>query len=340
MPGKILVTGGAGFIGSHTVVALFEGGYEPVIVDNFSNSEKSVPTRIGEIVGHEIPCHEIDCTSASDLAALFEETAPIVGVVHFAAFKSVGGSMREPLRYYSNNLGSTATLMAVMLDAGVPHLVFSSSCTVYGKAELPVTEESPMQAQASVYGRTKQICEVMIEDTVVAKSDLKVACLRYFNPIGAHPSALIGELPIGTPDNLVPFITQTAVGLRDRLTIFGDDYDTPDGSCVRDYIHVVDLAQAHVKAVDWLVAQKAPRLFEPFNLGTGRGISVLEVVNAFEVASGTTLETVVGPRREGDVVAMYADATKAEKVLGWKADLGVEEAMRDAWRWQQRLTGS
>ena len=341
MPGKILVTGGAGFIGSHTVVALSEGGYEPVIVDNFSNSERSVPSRIAEILGREIPCHEIDCTSASDLAAVLEESAPVLGVVHFAAFKSVGESMQEPLKYYSNNLGSTSTLIEVMLQAAVAHLVFSSSCTVYGQAESPVvTEESSIQTPASVYGRTKQICEAMIKDTVAAQRDLKAVCLRYFNPIGAHPSALIGELPIGTPDNLVPYITQTAAGLRDHLTVFGDDYDTADGSCVRDYIHVVDLAQAHVKAVDWLLAQEAPRLLDFFNLGTGRGTSVLEAVSAFEAASGESLKTVIGPRREGDVVAIYADPTKAEKVLGWTAKLGVEQAMRDSWRWQQCLAES
>ncbi len=336
--GKVIVTGGAGFIGSHTVVELALAGYTPVIVDDFSNSERSVLEGLAAILGHEVTCHAVDCNNHSHMSELFAAEGSIRGVIHFAAFKSVGESVHSPLKYYQNNVGSLMTLLEVMKEQGVWDLVFSSSCTVYGQPDaLPVTEETPMKAAESPYGGTKQICEQLIGDVVKASHPVRAAVLRYFNPVGAHPSSEIGELPLGTPDNLVPFITQTAAGIREALTVFGDDYATPDGSCIRDYIHVVDLAKAHVKALDWLEKQPEEAAQEIFNVGTGAGSSVLEAIKAFEKASGERLAYTVGSRRAGDIEQIYANADKSEQVLGWKAELGLEEAMRDAWNWQVAL---
>jgi UDP-glucose 4-epimerase len=337
----VIVTGGAGFIGSHAVVELAEAGYEPIVVDDFSNSNRSVLDGLETILGGKIPCHAIDCNDSDALRLVFESEGPIKGVIHFAAFKAVGESVARPLAYYRNNIGSLVTLMEVMREFAVRDLVFSSSCTVYGQPDtLPVTEETPRKPALSPYGHTKQICESIIEDAVRAELPLRTAVLRYFNPIGAHPSSQIGELPLGAPENLVPFITQSAAGLRDRVTVFGDDYPTPDGSCIRDYIHVVDLAVAHVKSLQWLDSQDTPCMREVFNLGTGSGSSVLEVIAAFERASGVALKYRVGERRSGDIEKIYANADKAERMLQWRVERSMEEAMRDAWNWQLALAGS
>ncbi|MBF9253209.1 UDP-glucose 4-epimerase GalE [Pontibacter sp. 172403-2] len=334
---KILVTGGAGYIGSHTVVELVQAGYEPVIVDNFSNSEESALQGIAAILGREVPCHRVDCTDAAALRKVFEQEQNIAGVIHFAAYKAVGESVSEPLKYYHNNVGSLVTLLQVMQEFKVFNLVFSSSCTVYGIPEkLPVTEQTPVQKANSPYGNTKKICEEILTDLANSGSSMKSIALRYFNPIGAHPSAKIGELPLGIPSNLVPFITQTAAGIRKELTIFGNDYDTPDGTNVRDYVHVVDLAKAHVVAVERLLQNKVPDL-EFFNVGTGRGNTVLEAVHAFERATGQKLNYKIGERRAGDVPKIYADVTKATQELGFKTTSTLEEAMKSAWDWQMSL---
>lgn len=333
---KVIVTGGAGFIGSHTCVELVEAGFEPVIVDDLRNSEERVLKGLEKIVGRELPIHRIDCGDAVALNKVFEAEDPS-SVIHFAADKAVGESVREPLKYYSNNIGSLFTLLRVMEQHGVKDLVFSSSCTVYGDTDqLPVTENSPTGAAASPYGYTKVVCERMLRDASAADPLLRAVLLRYFNPIGAHPSGIIGELPIGVPNNLVPFITQAAAGLREKLTVFGDDYPTRDGSCIRDYIHVVDLAKAHVLALRWIAEQVAP-VCDVFNLGTGTGNTVLEAVHTFEAENGVKVPYVIGPRRAGDVVAMYADTTKSSEVLGWRTELTLGDALRDAWRWQQTL---
>ncbi|TPG64394.1 UDP-glucose 4-epimerase GalE [Hymenobacter nivis] len=336
---KILVTGGAGYIGSHAVVELAQAGYEPVIVDDFSNSKESVLAGLRAILGRDVPCHHVDCGDAEALRGVFRQEGNIAGVIHFAAFKAVGESVQKPLAYFHNNVGSLLTLLQVMPEFGVENLVFSSSCTVYGNPDaLPVTEATPTKPATSPYGRTKQMCEDIVHDVSGASSNkLRTILLRYFNPIGAHASAKIGELPLGTPNNLVPFITQTAAGIREKLTIFGDDYATPDGTNVRDYIHVVDLAKAHVVAVQRLLDRKAPDTVETFNVGTGHGNTVLEVVQAFEQASGQQLNYSIGPRRPGDVPAIYADATKAETVLGFKTETSLLDSLASAWKWQQTL---
>ena len=336
---KILVTGGAGYIGSHAVVELAQAGFEPIIVDNFVNSETTVLAGLREILGREVPCYRIDCGNAEALHEVFRKEGDIKGVIHFAAYKAVGESVQKPLAYFHNNVGSLITLLQVMKDEGVENLVFSSSCTVYGiPDQLPVTEATPTKPASSPYGRTKQMCEDVVHDSSqAADNTTHTILLRYFNPIGAHESAKIGELPLGVPNNLVPFITQTAAGLRDKLTIFGDDYDTPDGTNVRDYIHVVDLAKAHVVAVQRLLDRKASEVVETFNVGTGHGNTVLEVVKAFEEASGQKLNYSIGPRRPGDVPAIYADATKAAEVLGFKTETSLRDALASAWKWQQSL---
>ncbi len=332
---KILVTGGTGFIGSHTVIELIQSGYDPVIVDNLSNSNISVLDGIREISGKVPNFYEIDCRNREALRQVFEIEKP-EAVIHFAAFKAVGESVDKPLEYYSNNIGSLAILLEIMAEFDMHNLVFSSSCTVYGQPEqLPVTEESPDKNAASPYGYTKVVCEQMIKDVCHSKVALKSAILRYFNPIGAHPTGIIGELPNGVPNNLVPFITQTAIGKRDTLTVFGTDYSTPDGSCIRDFIHVVDLAKAHLAALEWLM--NANTTFEIFNLGQGRGNSVLEVVKAFEALTGEGLNYKIGPRRSGDVEQIWANVDKAERLLGWKTKLGIEEGLRDAWNWEKQL---
>lgn len=337
---KILVTGGAGYIGSHTVVELAQAGYEPVIIDNFSNSEESALGGIKAILGREVPCHRIDCGDAEALRQVFKTEGNIAGVIHFAAFKAVGESVQKPLAYFHNNVGSLITLLQVMKEEGVKNLVFSSSCTVYGVPDqLPVTEATPTKPANSPYGRTKQMCEDIVHDAAGAPDNkVHTILLRYFNPIGAHESAKIGELPLGVPNNLVPFITQTAAGLREKLTIFGNDYDTVDGTNVRDYIHVVDLAQAHIVAVQRLLDRKASEVVETFNVGTGHGNSVLEVVQTFEQASGQKLNYVIGPRRAGDVPAIYADATKSAEVLGFKTSTSLYDSLASAWKWQQTLS--
>jgi UDP-glucose 4-epimerase len=335
---KVVITGGGGFIGSHTAIELHAAGYQPVVVDNFGASDRRIIGRAQELAGGRFTVHEVDCRDRAGLARVFASEGPCFGVIHFAAHKAVGASGPEALSYYDNNLGSLTTLLGVMADAGLQNLVFSSSATVYGEAdELPVTEATPTKPAESVYGRTKQICELIIADTAASKTPLSAVTLRYFNPVGAHPSGRIGELPIGTPANLVPFITQTAIGLRRELTVFGGDYDTPDGTCMRDYIHVVDLAKAHVSALNWLGGRARGGFNEVFNVGTGKATSVLEAIAAFEAASGTKLQYRVGPRRNGDVVNSYANVDKARAELGWSSELTILDAMRDAWRWQVAL---
>ena len=336
---NILVTGGAGFIGSHTVVSLVEAGFNPVILDDFSNSEQSVPEGLEQILGFQPRLYREDCNNREVLRHIFQEEK-IDGVIHFAAFKAVGESMQKPLEYYSNNLGSLILLLQTMLEFKVSNVIFSSSCTVYGEPDaLPVTEKTPVKPASSVYGNTKQMGEEILHDTVAAGNALKSISLRYFNPIGAHASAAIGELPRGVPGNLVPYITQTAAGLRDSLTIFGDDYPTPDGTCIRDYIHVMDLAEAHVAALQYLLNMKAENHYDVFNIGTGHGVSVMELVKSFEKVTGQTLNYKIGPRRSGDVTAMYADVQKSEQQLGWKAQRSMEKALADAWNWQQAIKG-
>ena len=336
---KILVTGGAGYIGSHTVVELAQAGYEPVIIDNFSNSKESVLGGLRDILGRDVTCHHVDCDDAEAMRGVLRAEGSIQGVIHFAAFKAVGESVQKPLAYFQNNVGSLLTLLKVMPEFGVENLVFSSSCTVYGIPDaLPVTEATPTKPASSPYGRTKQMCEDIVHDVSgAADNKLRTILLRYFNPIGAHASARIGELPLGVPNNLVPFITQTAAGLREKLTIFGNDYDTTDGTNVRDYIHVVDLAKSHVVAVQRLLDRKASETVETFNVGTGHGNSVLEVVQTFEQTSGQKVNYVIGPRRPGDVPAIYADATKAAEVLGFKTETSLADSLASAWKWQQAL---
>ncbi|MDX9750541.1 MAG: UDP-glucose 4-epimerase GalE [Flavobacteriales bacterium] len=334
---KVIVTGGAGFIGSHTCVELAAAGLEPVIVDDLRNSRERALEGIAAIIGRMPAVHRIDCTDSDALHRVFRAEGPIAGVVHFAADKAVGESVQQPLRYYRNNIGSLIALLEVMQRHDVGRIVFSSSCTVYGQPDrLPVTEDAPDRNAGSPYGFTKVAGEQLLRDHVAATPGLRTVLLRYFNPIGAHPSARIGELPIGVPNNLIPFVTQTAAGLRERITVFGDDYDTPDGSCVRDYIHVVDLARAHVRAFSWMDERSAPAC-AVFNIGTGRGHSVLEVLRSFEQVNDLRLPVVIGPRRDGDVEQVYADTTRSRTVLGWEPRLTLADALRDAWRWQQAL---
>lgn len=333
---NILVTGGAGFIGSHTVIALVEAGHTPIIIDNFANSEKSILQGIEKILNQQIICYENDCNDADMLRKIIK-SHQIQGVIHFAAYKAVGESVQKPLMYYQNNVGSLITLLQVMDECKVDLLVFSSSCTVYGEPDkIPVTEATPRKPATSPYGNTKTMCEDIIRDTIASGTPLKATLLRYFNPIGAHPSAHIGELPRGVPNNLIPFITQTAAGWRAQLTVFGSDYDTPDGSNIRDYIDVMDLAEAHVKAIEYL--EKQPNTFQDvFNIGTGRGCTVLEVVKTFEQVANTKLNYVIGNRRAGDVEKIYAVVDKSETELGWKATRTLAQSLETAWRWQQKL---
>ncbi len=334
---KILVTGGLGFIGSHTVVELQNAGHEPVIVDNLSNTTEDVLDRITSITQQKPQFYKGDLTDRAFIEKLFDQNTDFEGIIHFAAFKAVGESVEKPLEYYHNNITSLVYLLQQMRDNSIDNFIFSSSCTVYGQAEkLPITEESPVVPAISPYGNTKQIGEEVLQDAAKAHQ-LNVIALRYFNPIGAHPSAQIGELPLGVPLNLVPFVTQTAAGVREQLSVFGNDYPTRDGTNVRDYIHVVDVAKAHVVAVERLVARKNQEPFEVFNLGTGTGSTVLEVIQAFEKVSGEKLNYKIAERRSGDVVAAYADTQKANKILGWQAEKALEDAMRDAWRWEKKI---
>jgi len=333
----ILVTGGMGYIGSHTAVELIETGYKVVIVDNLSNSNKKVLKGITEITGKKPKFVEADCRDAAKINKIFFMYRP-AAVIHFAASKAVGESVTEPLKYYENNINSLINILSAMRKYKTKHLVFSSSCTVYGQAEkLPVTEQSPRKEATSPYGNTKRICEDIIRDCVSAFQDINAIALRYFNPIGAHPSALIGELPNGVPNNLIPFVTQTAAGIRPELSIFGNDYNTPDGSCIRDYINVVDLAKAHIMAVGRMLLNCMKNSYEVFNIGTGKGVSTLEIVRTFEKANGLKLKYKITGRREGDIEAIWADPTYANNELSWYARTPLEDTLRSAWQWQQHL---
>ena len=334
---KILVTGGLGYIGSHTVVELQNTGFEVIIIDNLSNSSLDVIEGITNITKSSPVFVKLDLRFKKDVEQFFDQHNDIEGIIHFAASKSVGESIENPLLYYENNLNTLIYLLQECKRHRINNLIFSSSCTVYGEPDsLPITEDAPVKKAISPYGNTKQISEEIISD-MCSVSELKSISLRYFNPIGAHSSAEIGELPIGVPQNLVPFITQTAVGLRDYLSIFGNDYPTPDGTCIRDYIHVVDLAKAHVVALQRLLINKMNIPLEIFNVGTGRGCSVLEIVNAFEKVTDQKLNYKIVDRRSGDVVAVYADIQKANEILGWKSERTMEEALSSAWKWEQKI---
>ena len=334
---NILVTGGTGFIGSHTVVELVNTGFTPILVDNFANSQQSVMAGLKKILGFEPVLYNIDCNDAAAMREVLVKEN-IEGVIHFAAHKAVGESVKNPLKYYENNIGSTVTLLKLMLELNIKNLVFSSSCTVYGEPDfIPVTEASPRKPAVSPYGSTKVMCEDILRDTA-ASNAIKIIALRYFNPIGAHETAEIGELPNGVPSNLIPFVTQTAAGVREQLTIFGDDYDTIDGTNVRDYIHVVDLAKAHVAAFAYLKKVEETQFYDIFNIGTGQGNSVLEIVQTFEKVNGIKVNYKIGPRRSGDVEKIYGDVAKAKAVLGWQTQKTLEESLVDAWRWQQKVS--
>ena len=335
---KILVTGGTGYIGSHTAVELLNAGFEVVIIDNLSNSTAEVVDGIEKITGKRPVFVEGDCTDIDTLKKLFKENPGIKGIINFAASKAVGESVMKPLLYYRNNLMTLINLLDLMPENGVEGIVFSSSCTVYGEPDKnPIDETAPIKEATSPYGNTKQICEEIITDYVKAGAPIKGILLRYFNPVGAHPSALIGELPNGVPNNLVPFLTQAAAGIREKLTVFGNDYPTPDGTCIRDFIDVVDLAKAHVIAMKRMLENKDTDSIEIFNLGTGNGLSVLELINSFERATGVKVPYVIGERRGGDIEKIWADPKKANEVLGWKAETEIDETMRNAWRWECRL---
>ncbi|NBW02487.1 MAG: UDP-glucose 4-epimerase GalE [Cytophagia bacterium] len=335
---NILITGGAGFIGSHTYVVLKENGFNPIIVDNFTNSSTHVIQQLEIICQGPVVYYQLDVNDPKTYDQVFNNHK-IDGIIHFAASKAVGESVENPLKYYKNNVASTILLLEKMQEHHVKNLVFSSSCTVYGQpAELPVTEKSPVQVAISPYGNTKQMCEEIIADTTQASNDLKAISLRYFNPIGAHKSALIGELPLGPPANLIPFLTQSVAGLRGPLQVYGTDYPTPDGSAVRDYIHVCDLAEAHVKALQHLMEQKeASSYYDFFNIGTGDGTSVLQIINAFEKSTGEKVNYELKPRRSGDITAVYAAIGKSKDVLGWQSKRSLEESLKDAWAWQKAL---
>jgi UDP-glucose 4-epimerase len=335
---RILVTGGLGFIGSHTVVELQNEGYEVVIIDNLSNSSIEVLDGISAITGKKPYFEKLDLKNKNDVKSFFKTHNDVAGVIHFAANKAVGESVNNPLLYYENNINTLIYVLQEMKQLQQQNFIFSSSCTVYGQAdELPITENAPVKPAESPYGNTKQIGEEIIRDTCKVNENLNSIALRYFNPIGAHPTAEIGELPIGVPQNLVPFITQTAIGMREELSVFGGDYPTPDGTCIRDYIHVVDLAKAHVVALQRLLSRINDSNFEFFNLGTGTGSSVLEVIKSFEKVSDKTLNYKIVDRREGDVISAYAETSKANDILGWKTKLSLDDAMDSAWKWEQKI---
>lgn len=335
---KIIVTGGTGYIGSHTTVELIEDGFDVVIIDNLYNSEAEVADRIFQITGIKPQLAVFDICDREKLNSFLLKQENVEGIIHFAAYKAVGESVNKPLEYYRNNLLSLINLLEAMKTYGIPNLVFSSSCTVYGQPEkLPVAEDAPIQPAMSPYGNTKQICEEIIRDTAAATEKIKAIALRYFNPIGAHHSALIGELPRGVPENLVPYITQTAFGLRKELKVFGNDYNTPDGSCIRDYLHVVDLAKAHVSAVKRLVVNRNKSNYEVFNLGTGIGVSVLEAIKSFERVTGISLNYQITGRRAGDIEKIWADPSLANRELGWKTVSTLDESMKTAWEWEKYI---
>lgn len=336
--GRILVTGGTGYIGSHTVVELQQAGYQVVIIDNLSNSNIEVLDGIERITGIRPEMVVADCTDNDAIEKLFNDYPDITGIINFAASKAVGESIEKPLLYYRNNLNTLMNLLDAMPRHGVKGIVFSSSCTVYGEPdENPVTEAAPIKKATSPYGNTKQISEEIITDFINSGAPIKSVILRYFNPVGAHPSAEIGELPNGVPQNLIPYLTQTAIGIRKELSVFGDDYDTPDGSCIRDFINVVDLAKAHVIAIERMLEDKSPAKIETFNLGTGVGLSVLELINAFERATGVKVPHKIVGRRSGDIEKVWANPKYANEVLGWKAQTSIDETMRSAWAWQCKL---
>ena len=335
----VLVSGGAGYIGSHTAVELINAGLNVVVADNLSNSDMSGVEGVRKITGVDVPFINVDCCDKEAFRKVFEQYE-FDSVIHFAAFKAVGESVADPMKYYRNNLRSFMNVVDLMREFNRHNIVFSSSATVYGEAEeLPVTEQTPRKPATSSYGNTKQMCEDILRDSVAAYSDLKGIALRYFNPIGAHSSALIGELPRGVPQNLVPFITQTAAGIRECLSVFGDDYNTPDGSCLRDYIDIVDLAKAHVAAIKRMIDDKNKERYEIFNVGTGRAVSVLELVTLFEKVNELKLNYKVAPRRPGEVVAIWADTSLANEELGWKAERSLEETLRSAWAWEKSVRG-
>ena len=335
---KVLVTGGCGYIGSHTIVDLINNGFDVISVDNHNNSDPSVLDSIEEITGKKVRNYEVDLCNLAHTRRIFLENRDIAGIVHFAALKAVGESVEKPLLYYRNNLDSLLNILTCLEEFKVRHFIFSSSCSVYGNAkQLPVTEETKRQTAESPYARTKQVGEDIMQDFALVHPFANFISLRYFNPIGAHPTGLIGELPIGVPNNLVPYVTQTAAGVRQQLTVFGNDYNTSDGTCVRDYIHVVDLAKAHVAAIKQMENVQTARQFDIYNIGTGRGNSVLEVIHAFESATGQKLNYTIGNRRAGDIEKIYGDVNKAEKELLWKAELGIEEMMSSAWEWEKYI---
>ena len=336
--GKILVTGGVGFIGSHTTVELIQAGYDVVIIDNLSNSNIEVLDGIERITGVRPAFVEGDCTCRKTVRELFEQHPGIDGIINFAASKAVNESVQKPIMYYRNNINILLNLLELMPEFGVKGFVFSSSCTVYGEPDVnPITEDAPTKKATSPYGATKQICEDIIADVIKSGSPIKAILLRYFNPIGAHPSAEIGELPNGVPQNLVPYLTQAAIGIRKELSVFGNDYNTPDGSCIRDFINVVDLAKAHVVAIDRMLQDKSDDKLEVFNIGTGNGASVLQLIDAFQRATGVELPYKIAPRREGDIEQIWADPKKANEVLGWEAHETLEDTMLSAWNWQKKL---
>ena len=339
MKHTILVTGGTGFIGSHTTVELQNAGYEVVIVDNLSNSQASVVDGIEKITGVRPAFEQVDCCDKDAMESVFKKYPKIDGIIHFAASKAVGESVEKPLLYYRNNFVSLINLLELMPQYNVEGIIFSSSCTVYGQPDpqyLPVSEDAPIKPAESPYGNTKQVNEEIIRDTINSGSPIKAILLRYFNPIGSHPSAIIGEMPNGVPMNLIPYVTQTAMGIRKELKVFGNDYNTPDGTCIRDYIYVVDLAKAHVKAMERVLDTDNEAL-EVFNVGTGRGVSTKEIVDAFERATGVKLNWTYAPRRAGDIEKVWADPKKANEVLGWKAETNLDDTLRSAWNWQKRL---
>ena len=338
MSKRILVTGGTGYIGSHTVVELQNSGYEVIVIDNLSNSSAEVIDNIEKVSGIRPVFEKLDCLDCESLDALFTKYKGIEAIIHFAASKAVGESVQKPLVYYRNNLVSLINLLELMPKHNVGGIVFSSSCTVYGQPdELPVTEKASIKKAESPYGNTKQINEEIIQDTVASGAPINAILLRYFNPIGAHPTALLGELPNGVPQNLIPFLTQTAIGIREKLSVFGDDYNTPDGSCIRDFINVVDLAKAHVIAIDRMLQKKQKTKVEVFNIGTGRGLSVLELIHAFEKSTGVKLNYEIVGRRAGDIEQVWADPEYANNELGWKAETNIEDTLRSAWAWQLKL---
>lgn len=334
----VLVTGGTGYIGSHTVVELMNEGYDVVIIDNLSNSDKSVLDGIAKITGRRPFFEQFDICDKKKVENFFSIYKKLDAIIHFAAYKAVGESVEKPLKYYQNNLVSLMNLLEGMSAFNISNIVFSSSATVYGQPDtLPADENAPIKKATSPYGNTKQIAEEIIQDVMNVHHDMNAISLRYFNPIGAHSSALIGELPLGVPDNLVPFITQTAIGIRDELKVFGDDYNTPDGTAIRDYINVVDLAKAHVLAIKRLLQQKNKKNFEVFNLGTGKGSSVMEIVKTFEKATGVKLNYKIFGRRAGDVESVYADTSLANSELGWKTEIALEETLLSAWNWEKYI---